>query len=1217
MPKAISKPTTPNTTETNTTTSSTNTPTQPNKDNQKVVEFYIETLAEYKRKLQKEKLIILMQVGEFFEVYGLIYPNGNHVGDIWEFCDNVNLKIAEKKQDVFKNPDIKVYMGGVQTAYINPYIQKAVEKFGWTVVMFEQVRSNSCNSASAKFDRVETAIISPGVNINSDSFSNISMVIYIEQIKSYYNSSTTSQIHHTTTTATAHSTQSYKKFPTDNQVNIGVSFIDCLTGANGVLSINNATASDIAIPFDELLKILTIKNPKELNIYIQNYNSITDEDLINALHLFNYQFKIIRETINDKYSNLNYQSMLLDSVYGKHRGILNIMQQLDIESAEHNYSRISLILLLEFVISHDKTIIEKLEQPEILLNSDKYLMLANNCLEQLDIIDNMRSQSHSDPSQHNTNYNTNSTAKRISLLELLDNTKTPLGKMCLRQRLSIPVTSAQSLNQRYKIIAEMESLHNNYMKIKQNDKYGSPLHQLRFHLNGIKNIDNYLRKLITQKIQPSDIGIYVDSLQKCITVYDYIMGQIQNSSSTSSSNSTSIFAMLPDNTTYETFKSFYKTFINNINLDLLTGSIWGALENNPFKKGVSPKLDDLQMEIDNDRGFLDSLIAELTKIGSADSRSTVSHNINIGDNASKGIHIFTNSTKKNILETYFSKVGGTNTTTSTTPAKITVGKYTITAKDIKFIQMRESKWEIEISYLKISNGTLRANIERLSRLVKTEFINWFQNTVLSEKPDILDSLHSFSKFIAEIDVLQSNVINVVEKGYVSPVIVEGDGDVNSYIKAENLRHPIIEHITKATNYVPNDVTMGTDGVNGILLFGVNAVGKSSLMKSIGINIIMAQAGMYVAASKFTFKPYKYLFTRIRNNDNIYAGLSSFEVEMKEFKVILKYANADSIILGDELCSGTETQDATALVASGIGQLSRRNSSFIFATHLHFLADMAYIKNLNNVKLCHMSVGIDPNDPRKLIYSRKIHNGSGMSSYGILVCETMNLDGEFIEKAKEIRASMNRNGGGSGGGIGSVSVAIASATVTTSKYNPDKVVAICEVCSSQPAVDVHHINQQCDANENSLIHNHEFGGIFNKNKLWNLIALCKDCHQSIHSVPSKLEIHGYVSTSLGIELQYKWLDQKEPGLLVSSENGLQVSSEPRDFRAEKGEIGVAKPAHINGKTVKGDNKENAINDEIKTHIINMKQNGNTPKKIQYDLKRQKNIEISQQQIRELV
>ena len=155
---------------------------------------------------------------------------------------------------------------------------------------------------------------------------------------------------------------------------------------------------------------------------------------------------------------------------------------------------------------------------------------------------------------------------------------------------------------------------------------------------------------------------------------------------------------------------------------------------------------------------------------------------------------------------------------------------------------------------------------------------------------------------------------------------------------------------QTTKYVANDIKMGVNNQCGVLLFGVNAVGKSSLMKSIGVNIIMAQAGFFVSATEFTYYPYKYLFTRIKSNDNLHAGLSSFEVEMKEFKVILQFANHESIILGDELCSGTETQDATALVASGVGQLSQRNSSFLFATHLHFLAQMPYIKSLTNVTI---------------------------------------------------------------------------------------------------------------------------------------------------------------------------------------------------------------------------------------------------------------------------
>ena len=80
---------------------------------------------------------------------------------------------------------------------------------------------------------------------------------------------------------------------------------------------------------------------------------------------------------------------------------------------------------------------------------------------------------------------------------------------------------------------------------------------------------------------------------------------------------------------------------------------------------------------------------------------------------------------------------------------------------------------------------------------------------------------------------------------------------------------------------------GYSGLNGMLLYGCNAVGKSSMMKAIGLNIIMAQAGLYVAATNFLFKPFQYMFTRISDNDNILKGQSSFAVEMSELRSILK------------------------------------------------------------------------------------------------------------------------------------------------------------------------------------------------------------------------------------------------------------------------------------------------------------------------------------------
>ncbi len=857
------------------------------------------------------------------------------------------------------------------------------------------------------------------------------------------------------------------------------------------------------------------------------------------------------------------------------------MQQLCLEGAEHTYSRIALTLIIDFIMKHDKTIIEKLTAPEIMLNSDKYLMLANNSLEQLDIINNNTRVENAQ-----TAYN-----KRISLLELLDNTKTPLGKILLRYQLSTPITDEGILEARYNQVEELLNMHVKYIKGTV-DKYGSPLHQLRQKLAPIRNIENYLRKIITQKINPHEVAPYLASLDGCSCVYEYMKTFTETSILTK---------IIPNLATYTNFQSIQNKFQTDIILDNLKCNVWNGIETNPFKKGISKTLDDLQGEIDNDRGFLDALILELSKV--IDSKFDNVQNatkplIYVGENASKGIHIFTNTSRKDILEAYFAKP----------QANLRAGSYRITSKDIKFLKMKESKWEIEIPLLKTSNGTLKANLDRIGKLAKQEFLEWLKANITNQIP-VLDALTEFARFIAQCDVLQSNTLNAIEKGYTKPVI--DSGAERSFMKADKIRHPIIEHINQTTKYVPNDICMGTSGVDGILLFGVNAVGKSSLMKSLGINVIMAQAGMYVACSHLEYKPYKYLFTRIRNNDNLYEGLSSFEVEMKEFKVILKYADENSIILGDELAAGTNTEDATAIVASGVIELSKRKSNFLFATHLHFLAEMDCIKELSNIRLCHLLVERDPDNQKKLIYNRKLLEGNGPKSYGILVCDAMNMDTEFLNRAKSIRENLD----------------IRKSSITDSnigsKYNKDKVVAICEICQNASACDVHHINQQCDANDCDLIDDLELG-IFNKNKLWNLVSLCKKCHQSVHSSPPRIKINGYNTTTTGIELTFEVVDNISGNSADSADIAEIVDSVGGNIDLAVDDVII--PSKENGKQNSKQNSKigykkvslelDGLMEENKKVILEMKKNNATPKKIQFDMKRYYNLEISQQAIREI-
>lgn len=1038
--------------------------------NMKVGEFYMEILKEYQKKFDKEYLVLFIQVGEFYEMYGLEHPDGTREGNLWEICDHLGLKIADKKMLIRDDPKIQLKMAGVNERTVNKFIQMAVDKFQWTVVIFDQKRIGT----SAKYERVETAIFSPGININSDDFSNICMNIYIEQITNYIN-------------------LNRKKTDTVKSkiINIGMSYVDCLTGENGILNLDNNDEQDTAIPFDEIIKILTIKRPNEVVVHMVNCK-MTDAELINAIHLFKYNHKIIRDSVDAKYENIEFQRTLMNEVYKKEKGILDIIQQLDLDDISYIYGRISLCILLEFIMKHDPTVINKLSKPEIINNNDKFLMLANNSLDQLDIIDNYKASFSFKQSL--------SLGKRLSLFDLLNSTKTAMGTRLFRKRISVPITDIDELNKRYDQIDNMIFVEKKFEKkdrkkgkhdTKGKGLYNSPLYQIRALLRDIGNIDRLLRKLVIAHLFLSEIELYYNSIDKSIELIELLhtikknygnLVKKKDGGEKKYNKFKHILALIPDNESLLEVKKFLLTVKNNIIFDNITNT-WSGLENSIFKTGLFPYVDKAQKTVDTERNLLNNIEKELSKM------LDYNESVSVASNAKLGSYIYVNNAKKEKL----AKI----TESKKDKLLFRVGDYKFYGKSITYSKMKESKWQVCIAELKTCGTNLNYGLECLVKETRKAFAEW-----QAKMGELYGAqLEKITSFIANIDVIQSITYISVKNGYVRPVIKLGE---HSYINAKQIRHPIIEHVNRNTKYVPNDIVLGSEEQTGMLLFGVNAVGKSSCMKSIGINIIMAQSGMFVPCEAMTYHPYQYLFTRIKNNDNLYAGLSSFEVEMKEFKVILKYANQNSIILGDELCSGTETQDATALVASGVMQLSKRKSSFIFATHLHFLANMPYIKNLTNVKLYHMLVEKDPENPSKLIYTRKLQPGNGPKSYGILVCESMALDSDFVNLAKEIRETMNSE------------KSINQLEFKTSKYNSEKVVAFCEICNDKTiAEDVHHINEQCTADSRGMI------GNFHKNKKWNLVSLCKKCHNDVHAKPDpKIAIDGYIQTDSGIQLKWR-------------------------------------------------------------------------------------------------
>jgi DNA mismatch repair protein MutS len=272
------------------------------------------------------------------------------------------------------------------------------------------------------------------------------------------------------------------------------------------------------------------------------------------------------------------------------------------------------------------------------------------------------------------------------------------------------------------------------------------------------------------------------------------------------------------------------------------------------------------------------------------------------------------------------------------------------------------------------------------------------------------------------------------------------------------------------------------------------------MKSIGISIILAQAGFFVPAVEMRFSLYEKIFTRIQSKDNLYKGLSTFSVEMMELKNIFNRADEKSLVLGDEISQGTETQSALAIVSSSILKLIELKSTFIFATHLHQLSFIKEIQNINNLILLHLGVRYDDKNDR-LIYNRELKLGMGDSLYCLEFAKSLHIDETFIKNAYKIRDSLNDN----------ISHLASLKKQKRSKYNKNLYVTKCALCDEN-VDDIHHIAPQKLADSDGKIAH------FHKNHKHNLIPLCKYHHQKVHE--GKLTISGFVMTDEGLKLHYQ-------------------------------------------------------------------------------------------------
>ena len=211
------------------------------------------------------------------------------------------------------------------------------------------------------------------------------------------------------------------------------------------------------------------------------------------------------------------------------------------------------------------------------------------------------------------------------------------------------------------------------------------------------------------------------------------------------------------------------------------------------------------------------------------------------------------------------------------------------------------------------------------------------------------------------------------------------------------RHPAV--VTNSSKpFVPNDISIGGDQANFVLVTGPNMGGKSTLLRQTCIAVIMAQIGCYVPAERCNLTVVDRIFTRIGAQDRILSGQSTFFVELEETSTILTNATKNSLVILDELGRGTSTFDGTAIAYAVISYIAHQiECRCLFSTHYHILTED--FRNDSNISMFHMSYIVNP-EAHTVTFLYKFVEGVCSHSHGMNVAKLAGLPDTLVQRAIE-------------------------------------------------------------------------------------------------------------------------------------------------------------------------------------------------------------------------
>ncbi|BCX14136.1 MAG: DNA mismatch repair protein MutS [Candidatus Dojkabacteria bacterium] len=512
----------------------------------------------------------------------------------------------------------------------------------------------------------------------------------------------------------------------------------------------------------------------------------------------------------------------------------------------------------------------------------------------------------------------------ISLYDVINKCKTPMGKRMLRNWIIQPLNDKNKIQQR---LDAVEFFYNNK----------DILEDLEIKLKEISDIERITARLGVRSANPKDLVALKESLIATFDFFDHLENKnlpklLQD-----------IKNYFVDSSNYEQIKNIIeyldKAIINDPAVNINEGRI--------INDGFDAKVDEFR----NLRQNAQKIIREMQQ---KEIESTGISSLKISFNRVFGYYIeVTKSNLQKVPDNYIRKQTLANAERFIT-------------QELKEIEEKLLNAETEL-------------IEREKEL-------FFE--ILDEISKYLEYFLTIANFVANVDIWVAFAKIARERKYTKPNIVQG------YCEIVNARHPVVEAISKT--FTPNSTKFKSDNLIHIIT-GPNMSGKSTYIRQVALNFLLAQIGSFVPADKMEFEVVDRIFTRVGASDNLARGESTFMVEMNETANILNNATSQSLIILDEVGRGTSTYDGVAIAWSILEFIAQKIfCKTLFATHYHEVT--ALENNFSNIK--NFSVDVEERD-QNIFFKHKIVEGATNKSYGVHVAKLAGVPEEVIRRANEI------------------------------------------------------------------------------------------------------------------------------------------------------------------------------------------------------------------------